>query len=773
VIDRLLNSRYFYVILAGAIALVLVSPYILENLPIYTEGHYHRHAWALGQLSMFDENSSFFWRPRFVFGTPRFSNPLTINYYPLTYLRHFIAEPFFSQILWFASIFIGFIGAQKLFKLKIKSSSLSFTGGLLFSMSGIMMISAFKGQLVEQLPFTVWFFYFYLSGIINNDPRKILISALINSFHLLATETQFLWFYTTTFIPFVGIYFFYIKNESVSFRLKKFIIYNLLFFIPIILITAILVLPVMELQGVYIPPLYNDMSIYRFTGRFNPLELRYSPFVFPGIFKHHLGFGRLRMYINLSYLGAVPLIVCIYYFLNTSHIKKILLLLFTYFLFSAASSFGIGNDLLRLLPPLADMRYSSHWLFAWNLTLCFVFCLGIQNIKDDRELKKILLIGVGSFVSLFVSFSYWYMRQDNLDSYVMPLDNVFTFEMIRPFFFVGIFLIALCMALLEKVRIEVALKFIMVLTVVDIFTWTFHVPRLYSKSLAKNEVFVDCLKNKKSYKKYLLPETPKLGEGRSIRFDIGNNCSFDFLNAGFEMVRSGTTLTLERSIKIAKLLGWHESGFHRNDFEKDFLFDEKKKVLARIFNIKFYFSKNKIEENKLEELGFKLRKNLTEYGLNLYEDTLSLGRVILYSEIDQVKDKNAAFEIVSKGSTLLYEKAVIESEEQIDIEKHARGKILKFEYFPDRVVIKVETTGKMLLFLSDSLYPGWSALVDGVESKIFPTNYMGRGVLLPKGISTVEFKFESKTFKIGLILTLVGLVGTILGIAILSYNRRK
>jgi hypothetical protein len=63
---------------------------------------------------------------------------------------------------------------------------------------------------------------------------------------------------------------------------------------------------------------------------------------------------------------------------------------------------------------------------------------------------------------------------------------------------------------------------------------------------------------------------------------------------------------------------------------------------------------------------------------------------------------------------------------------------------PDRIEIKLEPTPSRAAFLvlSDTYYPGWRALVDGVETKVLRVNYAFRGIKLPEGAKRVFFFFD-------------------------------
>ncbi len=59
----------------------------------------------------------------------------------------------------------------------------------------------------------------------------------------------------------------------------------------------------------------------------------------------------------------------------------------------------------------------------------------------------------------------------------------------------------------------------------------------------------------------------------------------------------------------------------------------------------------------------------------------------------------------------------------------------------NQVVVDTQLSKPGLFVLADVDYPGWHAQVDGVESKIYRTNGIVRGVLLPSGHHVVRFAF--------------------------------
>jgi hypothetical protein len=88
----------------------------------------------------------------------------------------------------------------------------------------------------------------------------------------------------------------------------------------------------------------------------------------------------------------------------------------------------------------------------------------------------------------------------------------------------------------------------------------------------------------------------------------------------------------------------------------------------------------------------------------------------------------------------------------------ADGTVTFRSYEGERVVLDVRTARQMLLVLSDADYPGWEANVDGAPRPIVRTNVLVRGVVVPPGDHTVEFRYDPRSFRLGMWISLVTLV---------------
>lgn len=96
------------------------------------------------------------------------------------------------------------------------------------------------------------------------------------------------------------------------------------------------------------------------------------------------------------------------------------------------------------------------------------------------------------------------------------------------------------------------------------------------------------------------------------------------------------------------------------------------------------------------------------------------------------------------------------------------AKIQLVENVNDLIVYKSSSAKNGFAVFSEIYYPnGWTAVIDGQETPIVKVNYLLRGLSIPAGTHTIEFRFAPASFVIGDRITLI--IG-ILSILILLYG---
>ncbi len=80
------------------------------------------------------------------------------------------------------------------------------------------------------------------------------------------------------------------------------------------------------------------------------------------------------------------------------------------------------------------------------------------------------------------------------------------------------------------------------------------------------------------------------------------------------------------------------------------------------------------------------------------------------------------------------------------------------------VTIRASSPQAGVLILSDTFYPGWQALVDGVPTEIRIANEAFRAIAFPAGTHTIEFRYQPSAVLSGLIVSLASLAVIVVGL---------
>ncbi len=105
--------------------------------------------------------------------------------------------------------------------------------------------------------------------------------------------------------------------------------------------------------------------------------------------------------------------------------------------------------------------------------------------------------------------------------------------------------------------------------------------------------------------------------------------------------------------------------------------------------------------------------------------------------------------------------------QEADTTEPFRWSVGWFDYQLNGLALRITTNKPGFLVLSNSYYPGWKAFVDGTEAPIIKVNHILQGVFIDAGKHEVAFSFQPKIFMLGLVVTLVLFVVSIVSLIIL------
>ena len=104
------------------------------------------------------------------------------------------------------------------------------------------------------------------------------------------------------------------------------------------------------------------------------------------------------------------------------------------------------------------------------------------------------------------------------------------------------------------------------------------------------------------------------------------------------------------------------------------------------------------------------------------------------------------------------------------LSRTAEARVVNYE--PNRLVIETKSESAALLVVSEINYPGWVATIDGAPVKIYPTNYLLRGVATPAGTHRVEMRYTAPGALRGAVVSAATL-SALVGMIVWSRGRRE
>lgn len=132
--------------------------------------------------------------------------------------------------------------------------------------------------------------------------------------------------------------------------------------------------------------------------------------------------------------------------------------------------------------------------------------------------------------------------------------------------------------------------------------------------------------------------------------------------------------------------------------------------------------------------------------LYLYRNPAVLPRAFTIDRYGIARSGDEALALISESSFDPSMYAVVEHDAPVAQESSATAGAMKpsqiVTYTADRIVVDCKVEGPCILVLSDVYYPGWRAYVDGRRVRVFPVNFLFRGVFIPAGgRHEVTFRF--------------------------------
>jgi len=140
-------------------------------------------------------------------------------------------------------------------------------------------------------------------------------------------------------------------------------------------------------------------------------------------------------------------------------------------------------------------------------------------------------------------------------------------------------------------------------------------------------------------------------------------------------------------------------------------------------------------------------------GARAYENAQALPRAFWVPRVEIVPDPGRLLRSLASDGPDLRQVALVEAAVPSGFTGGpGDGRAGQVEFLsdePEHLAIRVDAPERGFLFLSDQHFPGWRATVDGTPAEIVRANYAFRLVEVPRGRSTVEFRYAPASVRIG------------------------
>jgi hypothetical protein len=180
--------------------------------------------------------------------------------------------------------------------------------------------------------------------------------------------------------------------------------------------------------------------------------------------------------------------------------------------------------------------------------------------------------------------------------------------------------------------------------------------------------------------------------------------------------------------------------------------------LLGALNVRYLYSFQPLPGSK----NVNLQEQFEEYSSWLYRIDRVVPRTYVVSQAEEEKDPVKILRKLADAQFDPLSRVLLDQPVSFPRTDKFHGQARITAYKNQSVIIRASLNSPAVLVLADSYYPGWQAYVDGKQQKILRANLFFRAVVLSQGEHTVEFRYEPRSFTIGLAISLTTLCALVL-----------
>ncbi|MDP8203321.1 MAG: hypothetical protein P9L95_02175 [Candidatus Tenebribacter mawsonii] len=500
---------------------------------------------------------------------------------------------------------------------------------------------------------------------------------------------------------------------------------------------------------------------YATSWSFHPLEILtfINPNFFGGVSPFYWGwmpFTQTSMYMGI----IIFLFAIIALFYNRNRLVKILL---SVSIITLLLSFGrhlpfLSNFLLNYLPGFNKFRVPAMILVILQFATVILAGFGIKTIlekikEDDKKFfdlfQKILIVVFALFI-LFLAFSssldkFGLQHSSDASKYnsgqLKQLKTMRLEKLVDDGIQTGIFLLVSMGLILLAGRKKIGKYPFLILIAILVITDLLLIDSRFLQNVTPQQN-IEKQYQKTDVDKFLLQDTENFRIYPLAREFGQNSWAYYHQTIG--------------GYHGAKLKRYQE--IIENCLNAEFL--DRIPInwnIVNMLNAKYVIFNQKLPIDNLEYAYYDRKQKQTVYLNNTY-----LPRAWFVKNTELIKDNKSIWKKLNDPEFSPAETAIVEKHVPTTYAP-TESSVTPTGFDLHDVKFEVVTDTTSFLTISEIYYPaGWKAFIDGTETEIYATNYILRGIVVPKGEHAIEMKFESETYSWSLKLSLIGLILAVL-----------
>jgi hypothetical protein len=494
-------------------------------------------------------------------------------------------------------------------------------------------------------------------------------------------------------------------------------------------------------------------------------------------------FFAYRIPLLLShYLGVTALLGIVLWFGNAPRKEKIFISALTasLLLMAAGRYTPVYALLLRLAPFLGEFRYPEKYFFMVYAALVFIIVRGLGFFFDPDRSKRFPVAATAAiFIFIFLIYVYlrldtwpltrfiaWARGGDNASFSALETSTLILTRLeVQLAMAFGLFVLAVGK---QYGRLRESLVNALLVAIVFIDLDSAHRPLqfLVEPTFVKQSHRVLEAPEPEPMRVFYVPSGPNL---HPSDYSIINKQSFSQFNAllfDHLLPNTGLFYGFDYMQEINALGRWPYSNYFL--FFANRLSPEPLYRLLGVLNVKYIVSFLPREAS-----GLTLMRHFPEYPSWLYRIERVIPRTYVVNRPLEERDPWKILDRLSSDRFKPLEEVLLNERVEMTAAEPFKGEAKIDVYKNQTVAIHAVLNAPGILVLADAYYPGWRVYVDGKEEKIYRANLFFRAVKLAAGAHRVEFRYEPRSFQIGLWISLTTLAVIVVASAGIFIRKRK